>query len=240
MENIYIYKIINKNDNTVYIGIRKINGDIYKDKYKGESTVLRKDLRKYGKKNFTTEILAKDLTEEIAPIFLSEYKKIFRATVLEDIEDKNELRKASQIGKSSGHKKKVICLNNNKIFDSAVEASAFYGLKRTSVSKVCQKSVPYAGVDPDNGEKLRWMYYEEYLALQEGHEYIPQKNNNREYKTRRVLCETTGEEFDSIKEASKFYNIAEGTISSNCRGKGSISAGKDPDTGEPLTWIYLD
>lgn len=240
MENIYIYKITNLKSNEVYVGIRRIYGDIYQDKYKGECTILKKDLRKFGKKSFSSEILAKDLTEELAQMLVLEYKKILKATILEDILKKEDLRKASQIGKSSGVKKKVICLNNKKVFDSAVEASAFYGLKRSSVAKACGEEGRHAGIDIETGEKLSWMYYEKYIAIEEGREYIPQKNTSRVYKTRRVLCETTGEEFNSIKEASEFYNVSAGSISSCCNSRGSKSVGKDPDTGEPLTWIYLD
>lgn len=238
--NIYIYKITNLKDNSIYIGIRNIEGDIYKDKYKGECTILKRDLRKYGKKAFSTEILAKDLTEELAQMLILEYKKIFKATILEDISDKNELRKASQKGKNSGVKKKVICLNNKKIFDSATEASAFYGLKSSSVAKACGKEGRHAGVDIETGEKLSWMYYDKYIAIEEGREYIPIKNTARKYKTRPVLCETTGESFNSIKEASEFYGVSEGSISSCCSYGDNMTAGKDPETGEPLIWSYLD
>ncbi|MBQ9012177.1 MAG: hypothetical protein IJ094_01130 [Bacilli bacterium] len=151
---------------------------------------------------------------------------------------KDDLRKASQIGKSSGGKKKVICLNNEKIFDSSVEASAYYGLKSSSVAKACGEEGRHAGVDIETGEKLSWMYYDKYLALKEGKEYVS-KSANRVYKTRRVLCETTGEEFDSIKEAGKFYNVSSGSISSCCRGA-IKNAGIDPETGEKLTWCYID
>ena len=72
MSNIYIYKLVNLETENVYIGIREIEGDIKTDKYKGENTSLKKDLKKYGKKAFSTEILAKDLTLEVANIFIRE------------------------------------------------------------------------------------------------------------------------------------------------------------------------
>ena len=128
MSNIYIYKIVNLETENVYIGIREIEGDIKTDRYKGENTILKKDLKRYGKKAFSTEILAKDLTLEVANLFIKEYKKILKATVLEDIvEDKN---KKLFYKKKSGGRKKVICLNTKQEFDSATEASEFYNLKR--------------------------------------------------------------------------------------------------------------
>lgn len=254
MENIYIYKITNKKDNSIYIGIRRIEGDIYQDKYKGEDTILRKELRKQGKKTFSTEILAKDLTEDLAKTLILEYKKILKATILEDILEKDKLRKASQKGKSSGRKRKVICLNNEKEFDSTADASACYGLKRTSVAKACSKGV-FAGIDIETGEKLKWMYYDEYLALKEGKEDTTSNediiiddnvvkpeviSNTNEVKTcdlTKILCKTTGKTFNSTEEASEFYGVAEGAIERCCLGRRSF-AGLDPKTGEKLTWEY--
>ena len=56
--NSYIYEITNVITQEQYIGIRKCLGDIYCDKYKGENTIISKDFRKYGKKNFVKRVLA--------------------------------------------------------------------------------------------------------------------------------------------------------------------------------------
>ena len=50
--NSYIYEITNIITKEQFIGIRRCEGDIYADKYKGEDTFLPKYFRKYGKKNF--------------------------------------------------------------------------------------------------------------------------------------------------------------------------------------------
>ncbi|MBQ9012178.1 MAG: hypothetical protein IJ094_01135 [Bacilli bacterium] len=72
MKNIYIYKITNKKDGNIYIGIRRTNEDVDKERYKGENTVLRREFRKQGKKMFSTDILAKELTEDMAQWLLNE------------------------------------------------------------------------------------------------------------------------------------------------------------------------
>ena len=52
----------------------------------------------------------------------------------------------------------------------------------------------------------------------------------------KVICVTTGEKFDSIKEASGHYNVTQSNISSCCIGVRK-SAGKL--NGTPLKWKYL-
>ena len=57
-------------------------------------------------------------------------------------------------------------------------------------------------------------------------------------KSKKVICITTGEKFDSIKEAARKYKISNGRISANCKNK-SKSAGRHPITREKLVWKYL-
>ena len=52
-----------------------------------------------------------------------------------------------------------------------------------------------------------------------------------------VICITTGEIFNCIKDAAKKYYTASSTITGCCRGRGK-SAGKHPETGEKLIWKY--
>ena len=65
------------------------------------------------------------------------------------------------------------------------------------------------------------------------------KHHSKETKlklSKKVICITTGETFDSIKEASDHYNVAKTTISLCCREMRK-SAGKL--NGTPLKWKYL-
>ena len=56
-------------------------------------------------------------------------------------------------------------------------------------------------------------------------------------QARKIICITTGEIFDYIKQASKKYGVNHQNISKCCRGKRK-SCGKHPETGEPLVWMY--
>lgn len=64
--------------------------------------------------------------------------------------------------------KKVICINNNMIFDSLTKAIHWCGLSTTtSISDVCIGKRNYGGKHPITNEKLYWMYYEDYLKEKE-------------------------------------------------------------------------
>ena len=63
------------------------------------------------------------------------------------------------------------------------------------------------------------------------------KNNPR---ARKVICITTGEKFNYIREASNKYNIKNHEdITRACQGK-RRSVGKHPITGKPLKWKYWE
>lgn len=63
------------------------------------------------------------------------------------------------------HCKKVICLNNNMIFNSVEEAAAWAGNKTsTGIVNACAGRLKTSGKHPDTGERLKWKYYENELA----------------------------------------------------------------------------
>lgn len=55
---------------------------------------------------------------------------------------------------------------------------------------------------------------------------------------RKVICITTGEIFNTMKDAEEKYKVSYHSISKCCRGK-QKSAGKHPVTGEKLIWEYV-
>ena len=63
------------------------------------------------------------------------------------------------------------------------------------------------------------------------------KKKLSEVNKKTVVCVTTGEIFNSIKEAQEKYNTTH--ISKCCKGKAK-SAGKNPVTGERLKWEYVE
>lgn len=77
-------------------------------------------------------------------------------------------------------------------------------------------------------ENLRWTTRKE-------------NNNNRKrkytYEVQKIICVNTGEEFESLADAGRKYNLAYYNISSCCKGY-SRTVGEHPVTGEPLVWRY--
>lgn|GEM_PF-1577120 len=131
-------------------------------------------------------------------------------------------------------KRKVICINNNKIYNSITEANSITGI--TSIVSCCNPNVKEclsAGRD-DTGKKLIWMYYDDYL-----------KSNRNEIENKlniidkKVICINNNEIFNSFREANQFCGIKvnSGRISQCCLGK-SKYAGKDLKTGFPYVWQY--
>lgn len=73
-------------------------------------------------------------------------------------------------------------------------------------------------------------------------EEIDNIQNTKVKKVKRktkVKCINTNEVFDTIKQASNYYNTYTESIISCCKGKRNYS-GKHPITNEPLQWEYYD
>lgn len=62
--------------------------------------------------------------------------------------------------------KKIICINTLEIFNTMTEACLKYNINSHSLlTRCCQGKANYAGKHPETGEKLKWMYYKEYLNV---------------------------------------------------------------------------
>ena len=135
---------------------------------------------------------------------------------------------------------KIICLTTNETFDSIAEASRKYKINKVNISQCCGKrnNTKSAGLHPNTGEKMVWMYYDEYILKTE--EEIKNILNNVFFHfDKRIICLTTNEIFNSQKEAGEKYKIFSSSISSCCSHKLNY-AGKHPETGEKMVWAYLE
>jgi hypothetical protein len=136
-------------------------------------------------------------------------------------------------------KRSVICITTNKRFNSLTEASKYYNTYKEGVSNCCNYKRKSAGKLED-GTPLVWMYLDKYKKMTK--EEIDLKLHiaikTSQTTSRRVFCITTGKEFNSIVEASKYYNINKDSISMCCGNK-LKSSGKLED-GTKLVWMYLE
>lgn len=68
-------------------------------------------------------------------------------------------------GALSTNHKEIICLTTNRTFVSIKEASIFYNIPDTNIINCCKHRYTYAG--KFNGEKMVWMYLDEYNKIKE-------------------------------------------------------------------------
>ena len=68
---------------------------------------------------------------------------------------------------SEARSKKVICLETLQIFDSATKAGEWCGVGNTAIRNHLKGGSKSSGKHPITKKPLHWMYYDEYLKLQE-------------------------------------------------------------------------
>ncbi|WP_455793600.1 HNH endonuclease [Clostridium butyricum] len=64
------------------------------------------------------------------------------------------------------NKKEIYCITTGKLFNSTMEASRYYNCCNTSICQCCTGKRNYCGKLED-GTKLQWQYYEDYLKEQQ-------------------------------------------------------------------------
>lgn len=150
-----------------------------------------------------------------------------------------------ELGRKIG--KKVVCLITGEVFETVIEASKYYNIDNSSICTCCnmRKDKKTCGKLSD-GTKLVWLYYEDYIKLSKDEIEMLILERTRKRRTNvPVICLTTIKVFDSIKEASEYYNCNKSVLSAHCKKrknkKGYIihSCGKLPD-GTKLVWMYLE
>lgn len=164
----------------------------------------------------------------------------------EQKEKASEYWKGRMTGENNAKSKKIICLNTLEIFNCIREAMKKYNIVGSSdIGKVCKGILKSAG--KFNGEKLVWMYLEDYLKVKNKEELINDKLNEAIYVNKgenshcshKIILLNELLIFNSIQEATNQYKVKSSNISQCCSGK-QKSAGKHPITGEPLKWMYYE
>jgi len=182
-----------------------------------------------------------------------EQKAKISKSVIKALESKEMREKLSIIGKKNvnaiANLKKmaqerikideiIILTNTKEQFKNHIEAGKKYGIQNNKILKNCQNKTHSAGKDKE-GNPLIWVFkksfqdgFDYHLNLQETYSKI-----NSEKTKSKVICITTSEVFEQIKDAANKYGLKSPTgISMVCSGKRSYS-GKLPD-GTKLEWKY--
>lgn len=146
--------------------------------------------------------------------------------------------------------RQIYCIEEDKIYSSATDLANQWNLSSDSpIYDVCNHvrkmhkdktrkgKIVYRNIGCHTVKGKHLLWYDEYQNMTKEelneymltHKYIPY--------IRKVICITTGQVFNSIREAQNYYN-ARLNISDCCRGK-SKSAGKLLD-GTRLVWMYYE
>lgn len=205
---VYIHTFPNKKK---YVGITSTNvldrwgknGNGYKSQQ-----LMKRAIDKYGWDNIKHEIVMHNLTEE-------EACKVEIALIKElNTTDHNYGYNALEGGNATPryYGKKVICLNNLKIYNSAVEASKATGAEHSKICATCRGKRHSSGVDPITKEPLMWEFYDPNKT------YTKQTYPD-EYKVikKPVLCIETGKIYECTREASIDLEIDKHSIYGSCR-----------------------
>lgn len=113
-----------------------------------------------------------------------------------------------------------------------------------SVEEICNKlnkSLQTVQQKLRLGNKYNICIYDKHINMSNAQK-LRMKNigyNHPRYR-KPVKCSTTGKIFDSIKEATEYYNIKNKTGISDCLSGKCKTCGKDPITQEPLKWEYYN
>lgn len=133
--------------------------------------------------------------------------------------------------------KMVVCLNTEEVFDSIKSAKTKYPDAK-SISDCCRHIAKSSGTLPTTKEKMKWLYYDEYINTSK--EKIQQIFDDTDYDDKRVICLNTLEVFENATIASEWCGTQRGGICS-CIAGNYITNGKHPQTGEQLRWMkYKD
>lgn len=143
-----------------------------------------------------------------------------------------KLKEVPKYKKGNHHSaRKIICINDNKIFDSIVEASEYYQINYGNIYQVVTgKSTATESYD---GRWLQFSYYEDGKVYE-----LKKIDKNKIKKPKKVICITTGEIFESTRDAAKKMGTNQSKISLACNGKRNY-AGKLPD-GTKLRWAFVN
>lgn len=243
-----IYKIENMINGKIYIGQ---SVDIYKrwadhisslNKQTHINRHLQNAWNKYGNENFKFEIIKLCAKEKL------------------NIEEMRSIKAYNSFGENGynltlggegnrgwimpdnvrlSHSKAVILLNTGDIFESLSDAYRKCGIYDTNIALCCKGIDNHAG--KYNGENAVWMYLDEFNKLRLSEEEIKNKialgQIHKKFKTRKVICITTNQIFDSTKIAADTFNLSVSGINSclcdRARYCGTLN-------GERLVWKYYD
>lgn len=134
----------------------------------------------------------------------------------------------------------VVLTNTGEVFENHLAAGKTYNIQPSKILDNC-KGVSHSAGKDKNGRPLIWCFFKEYNSDFDYQEEYNQKISSIKSKIsptkRRVRCVTTGEVFDTIKDACEKYSISRNSMWKACTGQAKYTKLKN---GALLEWEYVD
>ena len=222
MNNYKVYKHTAPNSK-VYIGITRTSlqkrWGTKGQEYKGQ--MFYNAIQKYGWDNIKHELLYENLSEQQAKIMEMSLIYYYKSNDRQYGYNRTN-------GGDLRNDKKVICITDNKTFNSATDAANYYNVSSANISAVCLGNRKYT--------KIKNIQYD-FKYLDENNKIIKTNFKSKAKNKKRVLCITTNEIFNSISEAAIQYDLNVQNISRACQGKNRFCGKLN---GEKLFWSFID
>lgn len=240
----YIYITTNLINGKKYIGQHK---GLLNDTYLGSGTTIMKAIAKYGKENFSKQIIevcTENNVDEREKYWINYYNAVEDDNYYNNQEGgtggdgwrachrwmENNPERAQELFQQSGERLKqwvkdhpeIVKENTRRMLEASHKYYKDHPEERERVLKLMN----------EGRDKWRQEHQEEYQAQIK--EWV---KSGSDANSKKIICLTTGKIFSSVSEAARFYNTHQPNISKVLKGIRNF-AGKDPETGERLTWAY--
>lgn len=117
----------------------------------------------YGKTGEETPMYGKHHSEETK----CKMSKTKKGKSIKPHSEEHKLKIGNKVkGKQNGMAKSIICIETKQMFNTITDACQWCGTSNASFSIYFKGNSKSCGKHPITGEKLHWMYYDEYLEQQ--------------------------------------------------------------------------
>lgn len=204
----------------------------YIEYYNSRNPLCGYNIRDGGLNNKQPEYSKSKISKSAKKGYAEGTRKVVRCKNFDKLKESSKKR----FGKENFNHKEVICYTDKKEFDCILSAAKYYGIHRSQISASANNLSGAKGklfVFKDEIDKLSDNLLD-YLAytIKEKYEHPVFPNSKK------VLCVTTGEIFESSSSAARKYNIDNSSISKCCRGEVNY-CGILKETNEVLVWEYI-
>ena len=194
----YIYRITNKINGKTYIGQHKYTD--LNDSYMGSGVLLHKAYKKYGKENFSKEIIysriqLQETADSMEKFAIAKERKIGKAEYNIDAGGHHHTE-ASRAKAYESRKKGKGWHANEKSIKSLVEWNQKYGHSEDWKKQISEKLKGHPNYCTEEGIKKMTDSIKKLYA-----------NGFQVWNKRKIICVETGQVFESQAEAAKFIGV---------------------------------